>query len=631
MNEDNRLLHTKTVFRQLFGDNRAEWPLDEFGELFVTPTYQTKLQAIRPCLLVGGRGTGKTTSLQSLTYQATYDRLRKEGLTFSDQEYFGILVRMNKNRVRAFRNCDRSNEEWSKAFAHYANLLICLELAKLKSWLEEKTDRNVTESGYENIRLALCLPAGTPCSNLVDQIRKSIIELEVFVNNPAPERQPVFSLPEAPLRTFVTELQNADLLNDSVVFCCIDEYENLLDYQQALLNTYIKHAEPPLTYKIGVRKNGLRTHRTTDGSDLLKTPDDYASIEIAEEGFEYFAKAVCELRLRRAADQGVKVALKLEDFLQDLSFSDEASLLGADRVADRVLDALATEDEELWRTFSDRPKTETYFLEYWHQKDGVSIPALARDWLDNEKQWKNRLGNHGFASLFWLSRGKGVRTKKYYCGARTFLALPAGNIRYFLELLDSAAAFELDSRGKLGAKPLTLSPQSQTRAAKAVGTRRINQLEGLAENGVKLKRLVLGIGRVFFEFARSPTSKTPEVTSFVLTGESHSQQKIRSLLSDGVGHLAFAVSPRTKETGIEIKDDEYRIHPIFSAYFVVSHRKKRRKIFDAADLLEVISNPARGMDKLLGGIGVSDDDELPEQLAFFSAFYEGGSADLSER
>ena len=631
MNENSRLQHTKTVFRQLFGNNRAEWPLDEFGELFVPPTYQTKLQAIRPCILVGGRGTGKTTSLQSLTYQATYDRLQKEGLSFSDQEYFGVLVRMNKNRVRAFQNCNRSEQEWSKAFGHYANLLICLELAKLMTWLEEKTDRSVGSEGYENIRLALGLSVDSPNEALAAQIRKALIELEVFVNNPAPGREPIFSLPEAPLRTFVTELQNARLLNNSIVFCCIDEYENLLDYQQALLNTYIKHAEPPLTYKIGVRRNGLRTHRTTDDSDLLKTPDDYAAIEIAEEGFEYFAKAVCELRLQRAASQGIDVVPKLEHFLQDLSFAEEALLLGAERVADEVLDTLRSEDEEAWRAFKNRPKTEAYFLKYWHQKDGGSVTELARDWLANETRWKNRYGNHGFASLFWLSRGKGVRTKKYYCGARTFLALPAGNIRYFLELLDSAAAFELESREGIGPEPLTLSPKSQTRAAKDVGTRRINQLEGLAENGVKLKRLVLGIGRVFFELARTPTSKTPEVTSFVLTGDSYSQHKIRSLLSDGVGHLAFAVSPRTKETGLEIKDDEYRIHPIFSAYFVISHRKKRRKIFDAADLLDVISNPAKGMDNLLGGIEITTDDELPEQLAFFSAFYEGGSSDSSNQ
>lgn len=626
MNDYSQLQNAKTVFRKLFGSNRAEWPLEEFGELFVQPTYQTKLQSIRPSILVGGRGTGKTTSLQSLTYQATHDQLLRQGLTFSDQEHFGVLIRMNKNRVRAFQNGGRSGEQWAKAFGHYSNLLVCLELAKLLVWLEEKTGLTLGATGHKNIRLALGLNPNES-DDLESQIRTAIIKLEIFVNNQTPEREATFSLTEAPLRIFVTELDTAGLLNGATVFCCIDEYENLLDYQQAMLNTYIKHAAPPLSFKIGVRKNGLRTHRTTDDSDLLRTPDDYALVEIAEEGFEYFALAVCELRLGRAVEEGINVTTKLDEFLVDLSFSEEASRLGADKIANEVLDHLSKQNKDLWQEFSDRPKSETYFLKYWHEKTGTDIETLARDWKENDSQWSIRLGNHGYASLFWLSRGKGIRTKKYYCGARTFLALPAGNIRYFLELMDSAISIELDSMEHLCDDTLRISPKSQTLAAKEVGTRRIDQLEGLAEHGVKLKRLVLGIGRVFFELARTPASKTPEVTSFILTGDPNDQQKIRKILLEGVGHLAFTVSPRTKETGVEIKDDEYRIHPIFSTYFVISHRKKRRRPFDASDLLSVITNPSKGMDRLLGSTERTVDEELPEQLAFFSAFYEGGLPD----
>ncbi|MCW0038609.1 hypothetical protein OIO03_24265, partial [Acinetobacter baumannii] len=82
--------------RQLFGDNRAEWPASNFGDLFVTPTYLTKLEARRPCILVGGRGTGKTTALQSLKFDSGLERLTNAGQTFVDHEYFGFLVLINK-------------------------------------------------------------------------------------------------------------------------------------------------------------------------------------------------------------------------------------------------------------------------------------------------------------------------------------------------------------------------------------------------------------------------------------------------------------------------------------------------------------------------------------------------------
>lgn len=95
---------------------------------------------------------------------------------------------------------------------------------------------------------------------------------------------------ESPLRTFAEILRTEGLLGERVVFCCIDEYENLLNYQQAILNTYIKHAEPPLSYKVGVRKNGLRNRQTLDGQDVLRVPDDCLEIEIADEGFDFLQR-----------------------------------------------------------------------------------------------------------------------------------------------------------------------------------------------------------------------------------------------------------------------------------------------------------------------------------------------------
>ena len=132
-------IEAPVVLSDLFSDNRAEWPSEHFKELFVEPTYLNKLESVRPCLLVGGRGTGKTTSLQSLKYDSTYERLQSRGLDFGDQEYLGVLVRMNKNRVRAFQGGGIEPDQWNRAFAHYFNLLVCLELSGLGLWLESKT------------------------------------------------------------------------------------------------------------------------------------------------------------------------------------------------------------------------------------------------------------------------------------------------------------------------------------------------------------------------------------------------------------------------------------------------------------------------------------------------------------
>lgn len=614
-----------SILRQLFGDNRAEWPSANFKNLFVTPTYLSKLESMRPCFLVGGRGTGKTTSLQSLRYDSMLDRIEAEGLTFGDQGYLGVLVRMNKNRVRAFAGDGATQEQWSKWFAHYFNLIVCAELVSLAVWLQERLGVQMPPEALYLISQELGLNQCNDLQTLKAEIKTGISRLQLQVNNPIQDLGIVASMAEAPVRTFAEVLRESQLLGDRIIFCCIDEYENLLDYQQAILNTYIKHAEPPLSYKVGVRKNGLRNRQTLDGQDVLRVPDDCLEIEIVDEGFEYFAKAVAELRLKFARAEGAPVSGDLKEFLEELSFSEEAELLGAEKVAESVLSEL--QGTELYDYFTHKPKSETYFLRFWQESENTPLLALAQAWKNNEAEWKTRLGNYGYASLFWLSKGrKGVRIRKYYCGERALLSLAAGNIRYFLELIDTAIGNELDGITSLGDK-LKISAKSQTLAARDVGKRRLNQLEGLADHGVQLKRLVLAIGKVFFELAREPNGKTPEVTSFVLSGSLAEVGQAHTLLQEGVGHLAFESDPRTKSTSSsEVRDEEYRLHRIFSAFFEISHRKKRRMTIDAKHLLSVLEDrPSKAISILLDDRPQTTEDELPEQLALFSAFYEGGN------
>jgi hypothetical protein len=610
--------------QQLFGDNRAEWASTQFRDLFVEPVYHKKLESMRPCFLVGGRGTGKTTSLQSLHYIATQERLRHLGLSDGDQYYFGILVRMNKNRVRAFDGSAVSPDQWRRLFAHYFNLLVCLEICGLAGWLQERNGTLLNKSSLALVGRDLGLPPAETIAQLQANIRTGIADLQLHVNNPRKGADISISVAESPLRTFVQELNSAGLLGTAIVFCCVDEFENLTEYQQSVVNTYVKHAEPPLSYKIGVRKNGIRTRHTLDGYDLLKTPDDYAEIEIADEGFDYFARAVAELRLRQAKSVGVEVPEKLSDFLNELTLEEEANLLGAEKAALEVLQELSRAPQKVRDFFKKKSKAEIYFLRYWQETEDRSLLQLAGDWYRDEKTWSTRFGNYAYASLFALSRGnKGARIRKYYCGERVLLSLAAGNIRYFLELLEVAISYELNG-SEVPSGMLCISAKSQTLAARDVGERRLGQLEGLADRGVQLKRLVLAIGKVFFELARAPNGRAPEVTSFVVAGNSQQSLEIASLLSEGVGHLAFEVDPRTKATtNSELKDDEYRLHRIFCAFFEISHRKKRRMTFDARDLLGVLHDkPSKAIAALLGDQQQSDEANLPEQLALFSAFYE---------
>ncbi|MBK8940863.1 MAG: hypothetical protein IPM79_25405 [Polyangiaceae bacterium] len=532
---------------------------------------------------------------------------------------------MDKNQVLTFEGPELSDREWGKLFVHYFNLLVCREFCLLLIWVANiRPDLPVpTTHELGLIAKAAAVNASTPTpSGFRASLDDAIVALELYANNPRRLDPPLLSAPHSAVRAFAELIAKLPWASDRPIFCCIDEYENLLKGQQSALNTYVKHSTTPLSYKLGVRSNGLYSRATIDNADQLQTPDDYIEIYITEEGFELFAERVAEVRLARVADFEPRVPRSIGDFLPALPVEEEAQLLGVARITEDVLAQLDNDKFANLRAFvSSQTPLRIALLAYWCEAHpGQSLSSLAADWQAHPDTWATRFGNYNHSVLFWLSRGrKGAHIKKYYTGCATFLAMASGNIRYFMELLDRSIAYQL-ANSEFELNSFALSSRAQTMAAKTVGQKRLEQLEGVSGNGVRLKRLVLGIGRVFFERTRTP-GMAPEQNAFTVGGSPPDVNKVLDLLADGVGHLAFESFARSKRTsGTEPGDLEYRIHPIYSALFEISHRRKRRIAFDASVLLELIESPAAGISKLLDN-RTSGDDELPEQLGLFAAFF----------
>ncbi len=602
--------------RRLFGDYRFEWRPTGLGALFVEPPYFGELLALRPTFLIGGRGTGKTTALRSLITEYAPPAV--------PQTILGIYIRINKNRVRAFEGGGRETRIWARAFAHYFNLLAAVEFIRVCLDREARGGPRVLDRDASS-RLANAFGLNQcDMTSSYAPYEQAIGELELYVNNTALLSPPLMSIAEAPLKAMAAIAARAGL----TLYCCIDEYENLLDYQQEVLNAYIKHAEAPLTYKVGVRGLGLRTRSTTGGGDLLVEPDDYSVVELANEPFDEFALAVAQRRLAEA-ERLQLLAGPLERAWPELSRREEALALGAARFIEDLKNELSGDARALEWVQQQAPG-DLYFAKYWADSSGNSLRDTVTEALADSDAWCNRLNNHGYASLFWLSRGrKGARIRKYYSGIQTLLQLAGGNIRYFLELLDVSLQLEL-SKTDSELPSLEVTPATQTEAARVVGKRRLDALEALSEVGVDLRRLVLALGKVFFELARAPEGRAPEVTQFVVAGAPLERSEVERLLREGSSHQALECRPRTKATSeAEMRDDEYRLHPIFSPYFEFSHRRKRRLSVLASDLLLIRRNPRQAIARMLHGTPQSGPDEWPEQLTLYEPFYESSEGDVS--
>tara|TARA_B100000609_G_scaffold199632_1_gene205219 strand:+ start:1064 stop:2902 length:1839 start_codon:yes stop_codon:yes gene_type:complete len=608
------------ILANAFRDYRAEWQQEQFGRFFVEPPYLSSLAALRPTFLEGGRGTGKTVALQSMKYSELF--ARKSELAPLQLPYFAVYIRISQLRVRAFDSPAFDEEASKSLFADYLNMLIVHELCDLAEWLIAKGSKEITTDSLRHVCMFFDFEDVKSVKELRDKIKDRMLNLQMYINNPGAKQRPILSPPEQPVMTFSKVISNS-IKDKTPVFICLDEYENLSIEQQRIVNTYIKHAESPLSYKIGIKKYGRLT-RGTLGDELLESPADYHNIDVSSfEEYSTFAQRVIQARLEYAVDEGVNVPKRIEELLPSLSFEDEATLLGVGRVIqefEKELDELEAMSElEEYRQLSI---TEKHIIAYWNEKKQERPDSTVRDFLSAPSKWRDRVTNYSYESLFWLSRGrKGARIRKYYSGWSTFFNLSSGNIRYLLELIDRSITKASQSPAKN--KTFAVEPRIQTEAARRVGRERLEQLEALTEHGVEIKRVVLAIGKVFFELARSPLEGAPETNSFVLQGQAEEIGQVVELLTLGVSHLAFEVSPRTKATTIEEpRDGEYRLHPIFCPFFEYSYRKKRRVTFNASDFLLLGEDPKNAISNMLKRKSTVE-NEMPEQLSLYETFFNG--------
>lgn len=611
----------KTV-NLVFGALRAEYLEDNVYELFTKPNYWPELLTKRPCVLIGGRGTGKTTVLRCMSFQG---QAKLNTTDINEWEYVGLYWRQDTSVARSFLGAGLDEEIWTRIFSHYVNLYLASLILEFCLWSEREGNAFVAFDKRKLARAAssLCL-SGTPesLSEFLEATRDAIIDLEVYVNNAASVEHPLLSILGRPISLLVEAIEPL-APSARTVFFLLDEYENLLDYQQRVFNTLIKHSGNNITYKLGIRELGHRERSTINPEEQLIDPADYALIDIGTKfdrrHFSTFARSVCVDRLRRLHVP----ALEPEHLLPGLSQDQEAVALGSEALARKTRSALvaqgATKDELDF--FDNLSPISAAVINYWaeghaheHELDVLRF-AVAKP-----VEWASRLNNYGEAVLFTIRpRVRGL--PKYFAGWDTSLQLASGNIRYVLDLLHRALLLHLADGRDLEQE---IDPSNQTHAAQEVGRRILLQLQGLSVDGADLTRAVLSLGRLFGIMARRSQGHAPEITQFRVSGLS-SSRRASDLLNAGIKHLAFERFSGDKMASVsgETKDFDYRLHPIFSAFFVVSPRNKRRMTLSTQDFLDLAASPAHAIPRILArsDYDFADPDQLPEQLLLFSEFY----------
>lgn len=236
---------------------KAEWLKEDVFTFFLEPRYFPELMTHYPCVLIGGRGTGKTTVLRGLSYRgqfALHGGNAPEAV--SAWSTYGIYHRIDTNRVTAFSGEEASSEQWQKLFAHYFNLLLIDLVLEFVGWYEATTEQAVQIDSISCKRVvsSLGLAEATTVNLLRERVADALVSFEVHVNNIADSEPVILSSQGAPVDLLMRALGATDEFSGKTFTFLLDEYENLDYHQQQVVNTLIKHGSDKYVFKIGIRE-----------------------------------------------------------------------------------------------------------------------------------------------------------------------------------------------------------------------------------------------------------------------------------------------------------------------------------------------------------------------------------------
>ena len=611
------------VIHDVFGSFRAEWLRDDIYRLFSEPTYFGHLLGNKSCVLMGGRGSGKTTVLKCLSYEGQ-DALGKQD--WRSPAHVGVYYRVNTNVVTAFEGPELKSEEWRRLFGHFLNLTICGELARYLAWYQRKmAPCDLSGLSFTTVALALGVGKTDNLGQLLEEISEASNRLEIYINNFGSDRPKISQL-QTPISRFLDQLKKVPGHEDVAFHIIFDEYENLLNFQQRIVNTLIKHSGDNCYFKVGVRELGWRVHTTLNDFESLISPADYELIHIEDrlkEGFVDFARTVCESRLQsnKALDGR---HLPLDQLLPTLTTLEEAEQLGANRRVAGIRKEFETKfpGHITDNTIDDFPLYVFYEL---NREDLKKTLSDIKQYSERNQRAIDKYHNHAHALLFTLA-DKGTPIPKYYCGHDTFARIASENIRFYMQLVHESIVQQIKVDKDLR-KPINYT--EQTIAARRVGLSFLRELEGATARGSYLSRLILGFGRYFQILAANPIGASPECNQFQLkdvedVAAIDSRTEAEQLLTEAVMHLALIRSPGTKlATESDTRAWDYSLHTIFAPYFNYSTRRKRKTTIADSDLILMSKSPQSTIKKLLGHSRQHlADGNLPEQMSIFDEFFQ---------
>ena len=581
-----------------FKDNRAEQMRDLWK-------YYVPISVIdesgKPVVVEGGRGSGKTMLFQCNSWRQVLSQLEKQKCTISKMfemhSFIGIYYRVDTTFVASMSG--RDNKNWPAVFETYFSICILQEVLDMLIVLNEELLFN--QNSIKNFVHSYS-KRFNPNSNSEDlsQFRNEtedyLDRIEDFINGAS--RIDMLRLVKA--HRLIKELCiscNKLLGKDILYKIFIDEYETLLQYQQRIVNTLIKHSTLPVIFNIGMRPEGMKTRQTISKTEIIEPPNDYQQIHLRIDTNRYLEilREICRKRICLGKELGKipeTAPEEIEYYLGNYNIDDEIESI----VSSINIPLYISELREIIKKRGTKEKLDDDFinecistlcdlapplnsrLHYILLNKKTHYTPTVKDLYDayvkKNKKYMSWMHNMKFGIVFLLA--KDYEKVKMYYGFDVFAALSSNIVRYFLELCEHAfrIAFLDDYNWN---KPI--DPTIQAEAAKYVSEYKIVDIESYEPFGKELRIFVQFLGLIFnkLHISQFTTLGEPEPNHFY-TKDLTLSASIKKLLSSAImwNVLQTGEPTKRKQSMFSPETVDYYLNKIYVPYFGISYRNKRK-------------------------------------------------------
>jgi hypothetical protein len=613
------VMNSAEALHRVFSKNRTEELGHDVWRHFVVPPFYDRLDlqdARKPRVIVGGRGCGKTMLLRYLSHESTFSSDRPD-VPIGALSHIGLYWRVDTQFARVMSGRGLPDETWVAAFDHLLAIVIGLEVLRSMRGISRSNIGGLPRIHLEAVKLRRLAPfdPSFDCNpiELESKLDVKLAEFELWIANVKKVSEPIFLPGRNFLLFLIRDLQEQlSFLANAIFFVYLDEFENLLEIQQRAINTCLKHSESPLIFNLAMKRNGFGTTGTL-GEESINDIADYRTHDLEryllEGDFQLFAAEVLFHNLtlaglqeesdiprllrdpsllsqRREERHRSLILRRVGEMFPNLSHEELAETVFADEALHKTLlkkvsQALVQRKSNLEASMFVRPA---------QPQASIIIPALLSrkqatqeileeldkldSGFDNRFTGKTNWIHNNFIGALLSLYESYPRACPFYAGFTTFCLLARGNMRHFLELCHKSLNQVARSVERDG---WTVPPADQASAARQVSADFLGEIRSFGRYGNRLHVFVLRLGSLFALAHTRPSQSEPEQCHFAVTRGKAISEEDNLLLVEAVKWSVLFEDEATK-----VKDEyqaasfEYVLNPIYSPYFHISYRKRRR-------------------------------------------------------